>query len=159
MLSGTARHRDVGKTTPKAALSADAGLSCHCSWHLDCSQTNLLILLSVSLLYMALFLFLISTDCFCYHLIDGSCIKLMILCSTTLLFHFPFFPLPPLRSSNNLSVSLSFPFFSSKPCAYNIHPYRSFLCSSCITQPYCFSDCSAPSVEFAQLLQQHLLSS
>lgn len=75
------------------------------SWHLDCSQTNLLTLLGVSLLYMAPFLLLISIDCFCYRLIDGSCIKLMLLCSTTLLFHFPFFPLPPLHSSNNLSFS------------------------------------------------------
>lgn len=121
------------------------------SWHLDCSQTNLLTLLGVSLLYMAPFLLLISTDCFCYRLIDGSCIKLMLLCSTTLLFHFPFFPLPPLRSSNNLSFS-HFSLLLFRTLCLQYSPHHCFLFSSCTTQPDCFSECSAPSAASAQFL-------
>lgn len=47
--------------------------------------------------------------------------------------------------------SLTFPFFSSKPCAYNTHPYHCFLFSSCTTNLTASLN--------AQLLQQHLLSS
>lgn len=150
------RHGQVQTETwarraPKLCLVLTLVCLVIASWHLDCSQTNLLTWSGVSLLYMAPFLLLISTDCFCYHLIDGSCIKLMLLCSTTLLFHLPFLPLPPLCSSSNLSFS-HFSFLLFQTLCLQYPPLSLLFVFILYYQPDCFSECSAPSAASAQFL-------